>query len=378
LGRLTTLVFPLYNVFPAAILRVRIIEECALTNNVFIGRDDFQKLIGSLLSNYPVFAPLKVYDVFAFKKITADNLQNIEVGQYRTVNSIRQFFYPIAENVLELPKPGGGAGDFSFVVLGAKACDLSALEVIDQVYGAGEIKDPFYLSRRQNALIISADCTDAAPTCFCRLVKGQPYPEKGFDLNLSPVTDGFVVEAGSAKGEKLLKEHASLFIDATQALEEQFANRTIIVQKVDALNQEFANTADLTDLHRHTLENEGVWRKITRTCVDCQACNRACPSCTCFLLIDQINKGAAEKIKVWDNCLHGAYTRVAGGANDRATLFSRLQNRYQCKFDYMVSRIGRYSCVGCGRCIDACCGKIDMRQVFKELAKAAVLSARLE
>jgi formate hydrogenlyase subunit 6/NADH:ubiquinone oxidoreductase subunit I len=210
------------------------------------------------------------------------------------------------------------------------------------------------------------------------MVKGNPYPEKGFDLNLSEVTNGFVVEIGSLKGEKLVGENQLFFVDAAKYLEEKSANRTAMGQKVDALNQGFAAKANLTELHRHTLENENAWRKITHTCVDCQACNRVCPSCTCFLLIDQINKGTAKKIKVWDNCLHGAYTRVAGGANDRGRLFSRLQNRHHCKFDYMVERIGRYSCVGCGRCIDACCGKIDMRQTFKDLALAAVLSAKLE
>jgi ferredoxin len=69
---------------------------------------------------------------------------------------------------------------------------------------------------------------------------------------------------------------------------------------------------------------------------------------------------------------------VAGGANSRPKLYERLQNRYHCKFDYSFDRLGRYTCVGCGRCIDGCAGNIDMRRIFVELEQQAPLTAKLE
>jgi formate hydrogenlyase subunit 6/NADH:ubiquinone oxidoreductase subunit I len=175
-----------------------------------------------------------------------------------------------------------------------------------------------------------------------------------------------------------MAENAALFTSTPPgAVEQKDRLRQAMEARVNSQNQNYTFKASLTNIHRQTLENVAAWRQITKDCVDCQACNRVCPSCTCFLLVDQFHHGEEEKIKVWDNCLHGSYTRVAGGTNDRGALFSRLQNRYHCKFDYMVSRTGNAACVGCGRCIDACLGKIDMRTVFKTLEKAAVLSAKL-
>jgi ferredoxin len=68
---------------------------------------------------------------------------------------------------------------------------------------------------------------------------------------------------------------------------------------------------------------------------------------------------------------------VAGGSNPRGKLYQRLQNRYHCKMDYSYDRLGRYTCVGCGRCIDGCAGNIDMRKIFAELERQAPLTAKL-
>ena len=44
-------------------------------------------------------------------------------------------------------------------------------------------------------------------------------------------------------------------------------------------------------------------------------------------------------------------------------------NQLIAQFDYFPDRFGLISCTGCGRCIDACMGKIDMREIFKRLAE---------
>ena len=113
--------------------------------------------------------------------------------------------------------------------------------------------------------------------------------------------------------------------------------------------------------------------------MECSACNFICPTCTCFLLLDQEKDKdkKCERYKVWDACLKASYAKVAGGANPRGKLHERLQNRYHCKFDYSFDRLDRYTCVGCGRCIDGCAGNIDMRKIFMELEKQAPFTAIL-
>jgi len=39
------------------------------------------------------------------------------------------------------------------------------------------------------------------------------------------------------------------------------------------------------------------------------------------------------------------------------------------KFDFFVDNLGVPACCGCGRCIEVCPGKIDIREVLKDVAK---------
>jgi Fe-S oxidoreductase len=53
----------------------------------------------------------------------------------------------------------------------------------------------------------------------------------------------------------------------------------------------------------------------------------------------------------------------------RPRLRSRLANRVLHKFTYAPAQCGLLGCVGCGRCIEACLGAIDIRQVAGELRR---------
>ena len=56
---------------------------------------------------------------------------------------------------------------------------------------------------------------------------------------------------------------------------------------------------------------------------------------------------------------------MAGGANPRARRSERLRNRFDKKFNFAPEVFGFYACDGCGRCTEACIGKIDIRDVLK-------------
>jgi len=48
-------------------------------------------------------------------------------------------------------------------------------------------------------------------------------------------------------------------------------------------------------------------------------------------------------------------------------LGDRLRHRFMHKFAWFVDRYGIEMCVGCGRCIDAETGDVDLRRVLKRL-----------
>jgi len=71
-------------------------------------------------------------------------------------------------------------------------------------------------------------------------------------------------------------------------------------------------------------------------------------------------------MKMWDSCVRCAYAAVAGGANPRKIVGDRIKHRLMHKFVYFLDRYGINMCVGCGRCIDADAGGIDLREILKK------------
>jgi sulfhydrogenase subunit beta (sulfur reductase) len=344
----------------------------------FISSANFSSFVEKLLADSKVIAPVEAFDKLHLQEITADSVSQIKLFGIRTVESYKSYFFKLIERVSRYfggDQPPQGE---KLTLIGMRSCDLEAMEVLDRVFGEGDFKDPFYLANRENVTVISADCTDAGETCFCSLVNIQPYPAKSYDLNLTPLSNGYVVEIGSEKGKKLVEANPNLFMHATRAsLEGKEKIRKKVADLLAEKNNDYRFKLGLSEIHKRNLENK-VWKVLTKDCVECSACNFICPTCSCFLLLDQEKNKDSQRYKVWDACLKTGYAKVAGGANPRGYLYQRLQNRYHCKFDYSYDRLGRYTCVGCGRCIDGCAGKIDMRQIFMELAKQVPLTAKLE
>ena len=61
-----------------------------------------------------------------------------------------------------------------------------------------------------------------------------------------------------------------------------------------------------------------------------------------------------ERVRTWDGCMLEGFAEVAGGHNFRDQKAARVRHRIFRKGKYLVERLGRFGCVGCGRCADAC------------------------
>ena len=75
---------------------------------------------------------------------------------------------------------------------------------------------------------------------------------------------------------------------------------------------------------------------------------------------------------IWDGCYFPGYWRMAGGLTPKPRLTTRFENRFNCKFDYFVENYDVEACTGCGRCIEACMAKIDIRECLQELSSRPV------
>jgi formate hydrogenlyase subunit 6/NADH:ubiquinone oxidoreductase subunit I len=259
-------------------------------------------------------------------------------------------------------------------IVGLRACELRALKYLDKMLLEGQFQEPVYRGRRESVVLVSTDCAAAAPTCFCTSVGSLPFADDGYDVNLSPVEGGFIVDVASDRGRAWL---AAAGLECAPVPAEQLAQRDRIRRAVAEAVEGQNRSAGLQAAQGQSLglpdDADPAWQRYAADCVECGACTNICPTCYCFYLYDQaLGPELFERIRTWDSCLLGTYHRMAGTTPNmkptpRPRLRSRLANRVLHKFTYAPAQCGLLGCVGCGRCIEACLGAIDIRQVAGEL-----------
>ena len=335
----------------------------------FIDKPNLDRLIKSLSKIYSIFAPVKSDSGRFYKKVGDEGLGGATIGEIRAVEPIKSFYFPARARIAEyFSKENPDKNEKPFAIIGAKSCDLESFRVMDYVYAQEPFRDPFYIAKREQGLIISSDCTCYGETCFCVAIGIMPYPLEGFDINLSEAEGGYIAECGSLKGEQILKEYFKLFQGAEPYIGKREANRKRL--KEDLLEHVKKSRIPQKDSIQNAFKGKfdsGLWEETAKTCVECGACNMICPACHCFILMDQKKDNGFERLRMWDSCLLMHFARVAGGANPRKLLGQRLRNRFDKKFNFFPDTIGKFGCTGCGRCTEACPGKIDIREVLSKL-----------
>ena len=336
-------------------------------------KDGLVKWLSSL-DGRSVFAPSATALGAWVRRLQADADEAPALDKSRAAQSAKGFFLPAVETVARYGPDSGSVAvaEIKTVIVGVRACELRAWKYLDKVMLEGDFDDPAYRARRENTTIVSCDCADCAETCCCVLVDGRPYVEEGdgADINVTTLEDGYLVEPMSEKGAELVSA------DWSEAAAEQITARENIrnsmVKRLKAQNAEY--TFNATDANPPTLplDDDESWQRHAADCVECGACTNICPTCHCFYLFDhEVAAGSNERVRAWDSCLLSTYHRMAGGENmkmsPRPELRSRLANRILHKFVYSPQQYGMLGCVGCGRCVDACPGAIDIRKVVEDL-----------
>ncbi len=339
---------------------------------IFINRDDLNSFIESLTGEYRVFLPTQTGSSITYRAYSGGSLdENSIIGKVRSWEPLKAFYFLGREKVADNYNPEIPGEDLKPpCIVGVKACDLKGFKILDHVFLDEKYGDPTYIKNRTAGLVISADCTESIETCFCCAVGVEPHPSADFDINLTKVEGGYLVEVGSEKGQSKIDKYSSLFSEASpDQIKGAEALRAQVKESVDANIEENGVPADaaLTGAVRAKYDSEDLWKDAASTCVECGACNTICPTCHCFLLYDQKADSDHARFRIWDSCMIKDFARVGGGENPRARLWMRLRNRFDKKFDYFPNTTDVFACTGCGRCISACPGKIDIRDVLNRL-----------
>ena len=332
---------------------------------VFTSR--LKPLLDAIAAKMELYIPDKIESHYIFRIYNPENTDEVELNNIRACTPVKEFLFPLRELAAIYPDPVELKDIKPFAVFGLKDCDLRSIEILDKVFKEDEFEDFFYIKRRENMFIISSDCFEPAQSCICNMLSGKPFSESGYDLNVSKVSNGFIVESGSEKGEQFITNNSGIFTEAGQdAIQERNANRRNAQKQLEKQNTEYNLDVPVHEIVQASYESS-VYDQEAATCVECQACTRVCPTCHCFYLYDTKQKEYFGKMKMWDSCMRLSYALVAGGENPRKVLGNRLRHRFMHKFLYFLERYGIDMCVGCGRCIDAEAGQVDLRKVLKKL-----------
>ena len=283
------------------------------------------------------------------------------LNSYRTVEPTRLLYYFTREQVEPFNR-----SDKKRIIVGVKACDLSALKLLDKALLEDDFQDPSYKYWRENTILISSDCQEFSSVCHCTIFDGKPWAEDGFDVNLSKVNDSYNIITGSSKGDffiELLKRFVNISEQSSINQEKVKIKRQDYYNKLKEKNEKYT-IESYSHLRAQDIKN---WNKESKKCIGCGACTNICGICYCLILNDESTDDQFIKVRSTDSCQLNGYARVAGGDTPRPQMYDRFRNRYLCKFDYVQSKFNTYGCTGCGRCIEACPAEIDIREVVKNV-----------
>ena len=248
------------------------------------------------------------------------------------------------------------------VIFGALPCDARGFLAFDPVYNGsgtgGQAKDTYYLKRRSQTTIIAKACKDALSTCFCNWVNGSTHSTDAADVLITPINDGYFVEAITEKGQAIVTGLAAASAENEEAARAVHKTADAMLPSVpDGLNK-------VRPALRARFDDAAFWLQQSARCLSCGACSYLCPTCYCFNITDQSNGISGVRLRSWDNCMSALFTLEASGHNPRNGKATRLKNRMGHKFSYYPGlHEENFSCVGCGRCIKSCPSGVDIRAI---------------
>jgi ferredoxin len=335
---------------------------------------------------YEVFAPFagRGRDTW-FDLVTDENRDRVQVHLPNPYYPPKRFVLPHIERLLKVRRHDGTFEieptyrERKRAIFGIRSCDLAGIWHLDRFYLGREFRDLYYQKRRENLFLVNVVCTDPerdiGEECFCPCADTGPAAREFFDLQLMDLGGEFMAVAGTPAGEAFFAQ--PMFKLATPAhVEKRHAILGEVRKRFKTTTSWFPATVRYVS-QGNILEK--TWEEIGNRCLECGGCTYVCPACTCFTVSDRkVGPDEIERVRIWDSCALGGFTRMAGGFNPRRAVHDRRNRRFMRKLaHYFIQRELTMACVGCGRCAAVCHGDVGMPSVVEMIRRATAATDKI-
>lgn len=364
------------------------------TNRRFLARDALDELIQLLRSEgYTVIGPTVVNGVVMLRELksVADLPHGVrdrqQGGAYQLEQTDSQltfdyvvgpdgpkrFFFPPRQRLfsfrvkddrfeLETSPPDVP----KLALFGVRPCEIAAVEVQDRVFGHDDPTtmrceaEPWYEEARRQFVLVAVNCTSPGGTCFCDSMGTGPEARGGFDLALTELREGFIIDIGSERGDQFAGQLP--LRDPTSA-EVELANL-----KMTRAREHMGRSLNTVGLKKVLEEgvNHPYWDEMARRCLSCGNCTMVCPTCFCSTVSDSTDLANqhVERNREWASCFTHQFTYTVSGPG-RDSIRGRYRQWLRHKLSTWHDQFGTSGCVGCGRCITWCPVGIDLTEVVE-------------
>jgi len=345
-----------------------------------LDRADVLKIVDLLRARgYEVVAPFygRGRDTY-FDTVTDQNRNAVQIHLPNPYYPPKRFVFPHIERLMKFERTDGQMQvepvyeQPKRAVFGIRSCDVAGIWHLDRFYLGREFRDVYYENHRKNLFLVNVVCSDPehdiGDECFCVCTDTGPAARDHFDLQLMDMGEEFMAVAGTAAGEALFSD--PIFRKASAVhVEKRHGILDDLRKRFKKTTSWFSATVRYVS-HGEILEK--TWEEIGNRCLECGGCTYVCPACTCFTVSDRlIGPNEVERVRVWDACALGGFTRMAGGHNPRKAVHDRRNRRFFRKLaHFFIQRELSMACVGCGRCAAVCHGDIGMPAVVEMIRRA--------
>ena len=338
-----------------------------MTSNKKINKGDVEGLLNEWSQEFTVFVPSQENGVAVLAEWGGKDTSFLD--WYRnTVTPAKSNFFPPMEEMFSFKKDREGyhielppSDERKQLIFGIRPCDARALAILDMTF-KDAYEDPYYLSKRNNAVLIGIGCTNPYDSCFCTSLGISPAESTEVDLMLTDIGDQFLIEEITQKGKDLIamasRVEEATEADEAKAKEVKEASYNKVAKKIE--------TEDIKEKLLPAFDNQDYWERVAAKCLSCGICTFLCPTCFCFDINDELVKNQGERFRSWDSCAFPIYTKMPM-ENPRVEKWRRVRQRVYHKFEFYPMSFGVIACTGCGRCIRQCPVNWDITQALNNL-----------